>query len=141
MGMIAVKKGKRSSEIRVLISKNSRTMLFSAGFMRHYGINKEKFKYLRLGYDSDIRAIGIEFLEKAKNPEECLKITYLNKGESGSVPINSLLSNFDLKIDEISGNYENKAIEGPVNIVGFTNRGYLLKVGMRSEVKGGKHGK
>ncbi|WP_061250340.1 hypothetical protein [Leptospira alstonii] len=135
MGMIAVKKGTRSSDAKINISSKAKTLSLSAGFMRAYNLNIETAKYVRLGYDDTIEKIGIEFTEKPSVEDESLKLTYASTGSSASVPISSLISSFSLKMSDISGSYEDTAIEGPIKIDGFSKRGFLLVVEKRIKEK------
>ncbi|TGL80873.1 hypothetical protein [Leptospira yasudae] len=132
MSMQASKKGTRSSENKIYISEKAKTIAFSAGFMRVNNLNSDTAKYVRLGYDDTIKKIGIEFSDKSSVKDESLKLTYAGTGSSASVPIGSLLSSFSLKLKDISGNYENSAIEGPQRIDGFTKRGFLISIGKRT---------
>ena len=131
MGMIAIKKGARPSEVKIFINKKLYTMSISPGFLRKYNYNNINAKYIRLGLDKDNNEIGIEFLKEDDKSGEVMKLTYTSSGTAASFPIRSLITMFSLNIKDIAGVYREKAINGPKNIENFSKNGFILKINNR----------
>lgn len=131
MPMRAAKRGARTSDAKITINENIKTISFSAGFCRNHNLNKDNAKFVRLGYDVDTNEIGLEFLKKPDNSGEAMKLTYTKTGTAASCPVRSLLTSFALDIKDVSGVYKNDAIVGPIKIDEFADEGFLLKVNKR----------
>jgi len=134
MPMIPIKKGARSSDVKIKINRNTKTMNISPGFLRKYAEYTNKAKYMRLGFDKENNEIGIEFLRENDESGELMKLTYTNSGSSISVPVRSLISIFSLEITNITGTYKDSAIDGPKSIENFAKNGFLLKINFKQEV-------
>ncbi|MCA9733441.1 MAG: hypothetical protein H6696_09430 [Deferribacteres bacterium] len=133
MAMLVAKRGARPSDIKITIRKAQKSITFSTGFFRKHNINVDNTKFLRLGYDDVTKEIGFEFLKSDDKSGEALKIAFSKPGTSGSCPINPIIIQFDVKIDDIAGVYNEKAISGPDKIEGFSKNGFALKIAKRDK--------
>ena len=91
-------------------------------------LSKESTKYVRIGFDTESKEIGLEFLKEDDNSGELMKLTYTKSGTGASCAVRSLITYFSLNIKQISGIYKSNAIEGPKRIEGFADNGFILKV-------------
>lgn len=127
MSFQIVKKGVRSSESKVYISKD-RNMALSAGFFRNNKISLIEDCYIRLAYDSSSKEIAFEISNLRKNDDEYLKLTIVQSKTSAFCSIRPITSTFSLEIEDLKGSYiEGKSLIGPVKIDGFSDRGFILK--------------
>ncbi|MBU0945060.1 MAG: hypothetical protein KKE53_11485 [Proteobacteria bacterium] len=126
MAMIVAKVGSRKAAIRINISEKTSMVGFSAGFLRLNSLTPNNCRYVRFGYDPDIRCIGVEFLAEDNKLGECLKLSWPKAGTTASCPIRSLLGHARLTLKDVAGGYENERLQGPMKIVGFCSKGFLL---------------
>ncbi len=131
MAMVAARRGARPSAIKISIRKAQKSIMFSTGFFRAHNISAENSKFIRLGYDSEKKIIGLEFLKSDDKSGEALKLAYSKPGTSASCPVNPILISFDINVDLIAGDYLENAISGPQKIDGFSKNGFLLNVAKR----------
>ncbi|KAA3656736.1 MAG: hypothetical protein DWQ10_14765 [Calditrichaeota bacterium] len=133
MPMLVAKRGARPSDVKITIRKAQKSITFSTGFFRKHNINADNTKFLRLGYDEETREIGFDLLKSDDKSGEALKIAFSKPGTSGSCPINPILIQFNVNIDDIAGVYTEKAISGPEKIEGFSKNGFVLKIAKRAK--------
>jgi len=126
MAMTAAKVGSRKGAIRINISRKTSMIGFSAGFLRAHELTPKSCKFVRLGYDPEIRCIGIDFLVKDSGEGECFKLSWSKAGNNASCSVRSLLGHSKLTLDNVAGSYENKKLKGPLTIEGFSKSGFLL---------------
>ncbi len=134
MGFVVAKKGVRTSKAQINISRLAKTITFSAGFFRTHDINLNKITYVRLAFDTNVKEIAVEFAEVDENNDEYLKLTLTQSKTSASCSANPILTPFKVNIEEISGIYKDGAISGPVQINGFSDHGFILKINNRAIV-------
>ena len=120
----------RGGWYRVTINPSG-TMFFSHIFLTNEGI--EGPAYLRLAYDEEGGSIAFEIIpadseELNHIPEsELVKLSYSNRERnSARATLGHLLARFDIKIEDIVGSYEEDRIEGPIEIEGFSDHGFIL---------------
>lgn len=84
----------------------------------------DQANYVRFAYDDEKNIIAFEFLKEETVSTECFK---LNK----VVTLSSLLNYCNINIKDIAGVYSKNAIEGPVDIPGFSKNAYLIYINKR----------
>jgi hypothetical protein len=135
MAMIAAKKGSRPSSSQITINDKIMTINFSAGFFRDNKSLLEKVEYVKLGYDTDTKQIGVGFLIEDDKSGELMKLSYTPTHTAASCPVRSLITSFSLNIKDIAGVYSGDAIDGPTKIDGFADDGFLLKISHREPLE------
>lgn len=118
----------RGGSAKITINPSG-TIFFSHLFLENEGI--ESPASLRIAYDKESGDIAFEILPEASQedilPSELVKLSYSNrKSNSARATLGHLLARFDVKIEDIAGSYEDDRIEGPIEIEGFSDHGFIL---------------
>ena len=83
-------------------------------------------KYARLGYDPESRCIGLDLFPNVA-ADECLSLRWGAGRTTATCSIRSLLSHSGLSLKGVAGTYtyNEEQLQGPVEIPGFSDHGYL----------------
>ncbi len=123
MALIVVKKTLTSASCyKIRINEKLKAISFGSKFIQMEHLDQAN--YVRFAYDDEKNIIAFEFLKEETVSTECFK---LNK----VVTLSSLLNYCNINIKDIAGVYSKNAIEGPVDIPGFSKNAYLIYINKR----------
>jgi hypothetical protein len=126
----------RTKSAKITIYPHGTTMTISNIFIRNYNIFPDKLN-LTFGYDRVFKKIGLSFSKE--RDVNSYRLNFIGgSSRNATVSVSALIKTTDLTVDEIAGIYEGDAIEGPVEIEGFSDSGFLLHIDKRSKINGSK---
>lgn len=132
MAFQVVKRGTRSSDSKIYISKLARTVAFSTGWCRENDLSTAKTYYLRMAYDPTSREIALDIVDNiGANSDEYMKLSWGSGKTSAACSVNPILVSFGISIDDIAGTYRGDSIIGPTIVPDFSSKAHILRTKLR----------